>query len=102
MTGQVNTKAQQLSRIRNHNFVLTRLDLNEMKIKLLGQVAIVTVRASVDGSNDGIPMSGTFRYTRIYQQMPNGVWKITNFEATRMPGIHGEQRADAAIQRQPG
>ena len=32
MTGQVNTKAQQLERVRDHKFVLTRIDLGEMKV----------------------------------------------------------------------
>lgn len=88
MTGQVNTKAQQLSRISSHSFVLTKIDLGEMKVKLVGQVAIVTVRASVEGTNQGVPMNGNFRYTRIYQHMPGGGWKITNFEATRIPDRH--------------
>ncbi len=85
MTGQVNTKVQQLNRIRDHSFVLTRIDLGETKVKLVGQVAVVTVRASVEGSYEGSPINGTFRYTRIYQRLPSGDWKVTNFEATRIP-----------------
>lgn len=85
MTGQVNTKAQQLSRVRSHSLVLTKIDLGEMKVKLVGQIAIVTVRAAVEGTSSGTPMNGTFRYTRIYQHLPAGDWKITNFEATRIP-----------------
>lgn len=85
MTGQVNTKSQQLNRIRSHTVVLSKIDLGEMKVKLVGSIAIVTVRASVEGTNEGAPMNGTFRYTRVYQHLPNGGWKITNFEATRIP-----------------
>ena len=85
MTGQVTTKVQQLSRLRNHVFVLTRLDMQEMKIKLIGQVAIVTVRARVEGKSEIEPIDGEYRYTRIYHQVPSGAWKITNFEATRIP-----------------
>ena len=88
MTGQVNTKAQQLSRVRARKIVLTRIDLGEMKVKLVGQIAIVTVRASIEGTNEGLPMNGVFRYTRIYQHLPGGGWKITNFEATRIPNQH--------------
>lgn len=92
MTGQVNTKAQQLDRIRKHLFLLSRMDLIDMKIKLLGQVAIVTSLASVDATSDGSPVTGNFRYTRIYQHLPGGDWKITNFEATRIPGRGGPKR----------
>ena len=94
MSGEVNTKAQQLSRIRDRSFVLTRIDLEDTKVKLLGQVAIVTGKASVEGTSEGTSMNGKYRYTRIYQRNPSGEgWKVTNFEATR---IH--HRKDAAIE----
>ena len=98
MTGQVNTKAQQLDRARNHKLVLTRLDLGEMQVKLVGAIAIVTSLADVEGTNDGQPVKGTFRYTRVYQRLPTGEWKITSFEATRVPSrdvIHNDRDADA-------
>jgi ketosteroid isomerase-like protein len=86
MTGQVNTKMQQLDRMRMHKISLTRLDLLERQVKLIGSIAIVTSRAEVEGTNDGAPVKGTYRYTRVYQRLPSGVWKITSFEATRVPG----------------
>jgi ketosteroid isomerase-like protein len=86
MTGQVNTKMQQLDRMRMHKVALTRLDLGDRQVKLIGSIAIVTSRAEVEGTNDGAPVKGTYRYTRVYQRLPSGVWKITSFEATRVPG----------------
>jgi ketosteroid isomerase-like protein len=94
MSGQVNTKAQQLDRAREHKLVLTRLDLEEMQIKLVGSIAIVTSRAQVEGTNDSVPVQGTFRYTRVYQRLPSGVWKITSFEATRVPESRGGMRGN--------
>jgi ketosteroid isomerase-like protein len=82
MTGQVNTKAQQLDRIRSRQLVLTKIDLDDCKVKVLEAVAIVTCKASVEGSNEGDSMKGTFRYTRVYQHVASGEWKITSFEAT--------------------
>ena len=95
-TGQVSTKAMQLDRLRNHNFALSRLDLSDVKVKIVGPIAIVTSTAVIEAENDGNPMHGTFRYTRIYQRQPFGTWKITNFEATRVPGPgeHGHGRRD--------
>ena len=87
-TGQVNTKTEQLDRIRKRTFIVTRMDLADVHVKLLGSVAIVTSRATLEGSNDGVPAAGTYRYTRVYQRLPGGVWKITNFEATRVPHPH--------------
>jgi ketosteroid isomerase-like protein len=90
MTGQVNTKMQQLDRMRTHKVQLSKLDLGEMQVKLVGAIAIVTSRAEVEGINEGIPVKGTYRYTRVYQRLPSGNWKITSFEATRVPGRRGE------------
>ncbi len=84
MTGQVVTKMQQLDRLRNRQMVLTRMDLDDVKVKLIGSTAIVTSLASIDGTNEGTNIHGTYRYTRVYTRLPSGVWKITNFEATRV------------------
>jgi ketosteroid isomerase-like protein len=85
MNGQVHTKAQQLERLRTRRVALTKLDLSEMKVKLIGSIAIVTSRAEVEGTSDGVSVRGIYRYTRVYQRLPSGAWKITSFEATRTP-----------------
>lgn len=100
MSGHVNTKSQQLSRVRDRSFVITRIDLGETKIKLLGQVAIVTVKASVEGTSDGVSMNGKYRYTRVYQHIPSGGWKVTNFEATRIPN-RKNAAAQVDLERKP-
>lgn len=99
MSGQVVTKMQQLDRIRNRTAKLTRIDLDDVKVKLTPPTAIVTGKAEVDGTNDGQPIHGTYRYTRVYMRSPGGSWKITNVEVTRVgePGANrrgrGEQTA---------
>ena len=87
LNGQVNTKAQQLERTKSQRFAITRLDLSDMKVKLIGTIAIVTSRATVEGTSDSISIRGVYRYTRVYQRLPNGTWKITSFEATRTPQV---------------
>ena len=84
-TGQVNTKSTQINRLRTRSLIFHRLDLSDMKIKMIGKVAIVTCRAQVEGISDGMNVEGSFLYTRIYQRLPSGLWKITNFEATKIP-----------------
>ena len=86
VTGQLNDKMQQLERLRSHTLVLTKLAISDVKIKLVGRVAIVTSLAAVEGTNAGEPLKGNFRYTRVYKRYPDGSWKITNFEITRVPG----------------
>jgi len=84
MSGQVVTKTQQLDRMRRRATVLTKIDFQDVKVKLIGSTAIVTSLAEVEGTNEGEPMHGKFRSTRVYTRLPTGVWKITNFEATRV------------------
>jgi ketosteroid isomerase-like protein len=96
VTGQVSTKAQQLDRVRNHKVVIHRVDLSDMKVKLIGSIAIVTSRAEVEGINESGPIRGTFRYTRVYQRLPSGAWKITSFEATRIPSPKSDRDRPAA------
>lgn len=97
MSGQVVTKMQQLDRMRNRQLVLTRIDLDDVKVKLIGTTAIVTSLVNIDGTMDGQNIHGTYRYTRVYTHLPSGSWKITNFEATRVgspqgpPGPHRHQ-----------
>jgi ketosteroid isomerase-like protein len=83
MTGQVNDRTQQLDRMRSRHLVLTKVVISDQKIKVVGAVAIVTSLAQIEGTNDGMPMNGMYRYTRIYRRYPDGTWKVTNFEVTR-------------------
>lgn len=105
MTGQVVTKLQQLDRMRNRQLVLTRIDLDDVKVKLLGTTAIVTSLASVDGTMEDQNIHGTYRYTRVYTHLPSGAWKITNFEATRVnqggphaPGGRHRQQPEPSLE----
>ena len=86
-TGEVVTKSQQLDRMRNRELVLKALDISDVRVKLIGlHAASVTSLAKVDGASGGHPLVGSFRYTHVYERLPNGLWVITNFEATRIPG----------------
>jgi ketosteroid isomerase-like protein len=98
MTGQVVTKTQQLDRMRKRSLVFAKMDFTEVKVKLIGSTAIVTCLAEVEGTNEGEPMHGKFRSTRVYSRTPTGTWKITNFEATRVgppPPPRGDRPANA-------
>ncbi len=58
MSGQVNTKAQLLDRVRAHKVALSKVELSDMKVKLIGGIAIVTSRAEVEGTNEGASVKG--------------------------------------------
>lgn len=81
--GQVVTKPQQLDRMRTRALDITQLEVSDTKIKISGRLAVVTSLARLNGTADGQPLQGYFRYTRVYQRAVGDGWKITNFEATR-------------------
>jgi ketosteroid isomerase-like protein len=95
--GDLVTKSQQLDRMRNRQVTVTKLDTSEIKLKLIGQIAIVTSLAQIEGVADGKAISGAYRYTRVYQRLPIGAWKITSFEATRIPADHRQQAATRVV-----
>lgn len=84
-TGEVNTKSQQLDRMRKWSRIVTAFRISDMKVKMIDSTAIVTSRAEVDTLADGVLAKAHFRYTRVYHHLPSGSWQVTNFEATRIP-----------------
>ncbi len=97
--GQVVTKTQQLDRMRSRQLDITKLDTTETKIKISGNLAVVTSLVKLDGTSNGAPLHGFFRSTRVYQRVPGDRWKITNFEATRIPdrgGMYGARSPQAS------
>jgi ketosteroid isomerase-like protein len=89
--GAVLTKSQQLDRMRQLKFTITKLETSELKIKLIGNIAIVTSLAQVEGINGDESLHGAYRYTRVYQRMSGDIWKVTNFEVTPAPHFHPEE-----------
>ena len=85
LQGKVNTKAQQLRRMRERRIVFERMDLSEIKIRISGDVAVVTGLARVLGRGAGLPLDGRYHFTQILRLGPGGAWTITNFEPERMP-----------------
>jgi ketosteroid isomerase-like protein len=93
--GEVLTKNQMLDRMRERKLVITSFETADRKIKLLGNIAIVTSLVRLNGTSDGDPLQGDFRYTRVYQRMSGGIWKVTNFEVT--PSRHLEPAPTPAV-----
>ena len=88
-SGQVVTKTQQLDRMRSRQIAISKLDIGNTRVKMSGNLAVVTSVAQLDGTANGAPLHGSYRYTRVYQRVPGSGWRITNFEATRVPDDAG-------------
>ena len=58
MTGQVSTKPQQLERARNRRIVITRLDLGDVHVKVIGASGIVAAGGGVGVTKGGVSVKG--------------------------------------------
>jgi ketosteroid isomerase-like protein len=81
--GTIETKAQAIAQRKAGTVRITALDLDDLKVRLYGDTAVVTSKADVQGVNGESDISGKYRYTRVYNRRL-GQWKIVSFEASRI------------------
>jgi len=82
--GTLQTKEQTLASLRSGATHLTDIKVSDRRVRFYGTTALVTSRADVTGSSAGGPMSGSYRYTRVYVRDKQGTWKVVSFEASRI------------------
>ena len=82
-TGTIETKPEAIALRRAGTLHITSLDLNDLKVRVYGDTAVVTSRADLEGTNGASDISGKYRYTRVYNRR-FGQWKIVSFEASRI------------------
>jgi ketosteroid isomerase-like protein len=81
--GTIETKSQTIAQHKAGTIRVTALDLDDLKVRLYGDTAVVTSKADLQGVNGQSDISGKYRYTRVYN-LRLGQWKIVSFEASRM------------------
>jgi ketosteroid isomerase-like protein len=84
-SGLLQSKQQMLDRMRSGTVTVKKLDISEVKVNVHGETAVVTCRAEVTATQNGVEHTNVNRYTRVYERRA-GVWKIVNFEGTRISG----------------
>lgn len=89
--GTLSDKQQYLQRIGRRQHQFSRIQITDRKVRVQSSSAVVVSTADVTGKLDSSPLSGTFRYTRVYSHEPDGSWKLRNFEATRVSGANGDE-----------
>jgi ketosteroid isomerase-like protein len=85
--GTIASKADEMAARRDGQRKLTQIDVLERKVRIYGTTAVVTSRAIVTGVYDTMPLTGEFRYTRVYN-LSHGQWRIVSFEASPITGTH--------------
>ena len=84
--GTLQSKEQTLTNLRSGTMHFTAITISDRRVRFYGTTALVTSRADVTGTAASGPISGGFRYTRVYVKDKQGAWKVVSFEASRIRG----------------
>ena len=82
-SGIIRTKRETLTDWKNHVVVIQQMTLSDMHVRVYGDTAVLTCRATVIGHNAEGSLNGEYRYTRVYHRERSGRWRIVSFEANR-------------------
>jgi len=81
MAGNTRDKATQMKRIASPEVKMVSNTLDEVVVRVYGETAVVTGRATAVGTIRGEPYP-RIRYTRVYVKR-DGQWKVVLFQQTK-------------------
>jgi ketosteroid isomerase-like protein len=82
-TGALVRKHEDLENHRTARQKLTKLEPRDLVVELFGgDLGIVTVLTDLEGTFDGRPFGGTFRYIRTWHRGEDGAWRVIAGAAT--------------------
>lgn len=83
-SGTIENKQQFLDNRKSGHWQIAGMELSDRKIRFYGSTAVVTCLVQITGKNNGVDISGSLRYTRVYSLNASGVWRVVSFEASRV------------------
>lgn len=81
--GNILDRAATLQRIKSSYAQLQANPVDDMVVRLYGNVAVLTARATPKGTIDGKSTLAPIRYTRVYVKR-DGRWQVVLFQQTRV------------------
>jgi ketosteroid isomerase-like protein len=89
-SGTIETREDALEDLRTGRIHFTSVTITDRKVRFYGTTAVVTSLADIEATTAEGPVTGSYRYTRVYVRDLQGAWKIVSFEAShvREPGPH--------------
>lgn len=83
--GEVRNKSQEMDDIKpNPDYAMEAFNLDDVKVRIFGDTAIVTGRSTLKASYKGRSSTSLFRYTRVYAKR-KGKWQVVSQQLTRIP-----------------
>ena len=84
--GRVMDKAATFQRIRSSDIRLRSNSPDDLRVRIYGDVAVVTGRATPKGVADGREFVDPIRYSRVYVKR-DGRWQVVLFQQTRIAKV---------------
>lgn len=79
--GEMKRKEDILTELTSGKLKFTELKFDNQQVRIYGEAAIVTGRATTKGQSPQGEIRGAFRYTRVYIQR-DGRWQLVAFQGT--------------------
>jgi hypothetical protein len=73
--GRTATKAVDLANYRSGGVQLRRADASDRVVRAIGDVVVVAVTVTLEGSYLGVQVDGTYRYLRVWKRI-GGAWRV--------------------------
>jgi ketosteroid isomerase-like protein len=83
VNGQMSGKAQMVDAFKSGQTKLTTDELSDMKVRVYGNTAVITGKATVKGTVAGKDVDGQVLFTRVYVKK-GGSWQSVAFQQTRV------------------
>ena len=83
--GTVRNKTEAMSRIRSSAIQLQANVVDDMLVRIYGDTAVVSGRATPKGTLNGRDYTAPMRYSRVYVKR-DGRWQVVMFQLTRIAG----------------
>jgi ketosteroid isomerase-like protein len=75
------TKAQELAEVKGRDENIASLTLTDMKVRMYGDVAVVTFREHENSTKKNVDSSGDYLYTDVFVKR-QGHWQAVNSQGT--------------------
>ncbi|OGO08386.1 MAG: hypothetical protein A3K46_06400 [Chloroflexi bacterium RBG_13_60_9] len=82
--GKVVSRSQLISALENREVVFNSIDLDEARIRVYGNTAVMTGRLHEVGKSGSEPFDEWFRFTRIFIKQADGNWRSAAYHSSKI------------------
>lgn len=83
-TGLAESKAEYMAKLKTGEQKYTKIDIKNLKVKVLKELAIVNANGKFLGATKGVPFDNNLAWTHIYVKR-GGQWVMVSHQSARMP-----------------